>query len=246
MNDAAVRRMYDQVLFFTERNDPLEELNFENLPQNLRRAVHSVAFYFKHGHISSSDGERVVIYKRGNPKFQNKAVITQMLNQQQSTSNTDVDNLPPISQRQSGVFAPLPLNPTSTASALLDYAPQHAAAVPKPKSPVRSLRNTKSFADIRSSNRSGGMYAHQNSSSSSISSAYNNHRNSSNVPAMPDMAAMLARISLADIQLTARQQIASEQAAAESAVRQQQAQQPLGQPQSGFGNVGIQNEILLE
>ncbi|KAK9458558.1 uncharacterized protein V1516DRAFT_617083, partial [Lipomyces oligophaga] len=199
MNDPNVRKMYDQVLFFTERKDPLEELTFDKLPQSLRRAVHSIAYYFQNGHITSADGERVIIYKRGNPKYQNHTVVSNILNSSPQQTSGGVQSSAGTSPPNSSLYGPLSACSVGggggIASALLDYQSSKVpyGTLSKPKSPVRTLRNAKSFADIRSSSRlHHGMYAHQNSSSSSISSVYSSGHRASNVPAVPDVPALLA------------------------------------------------------
>ncbi|KAK9447177.1 uncharacterized protein V1518DRAFT_429163 [Limtongia smithiae] len=220
MNDPLVRSIYDRILFFSERDDPLEELSFDTTQQSHRRAVHYIANFFKH--VAVADGERVVVYKRGNPKCHGKPLshatssgkLMSMHLSSGSISGQQLGTSPTHASSRPNVFAPLPINSISTAAALLDHSsvPSLSPSSSKTVSPIRSLRNTKSFADIRTTSRLNGMYKHMNTSSSSLNGSYNNNigtrsdASKSNVPAIPDMSSLLQRMSLSDIQLTAHQQ----------------------------------------
>ncbi|KAK9324707.1 hypothetical protein V1517DRAFT_255485 [Lipomyces orientalis] len=259
-NNQTVIDVYSELLLFKNREGSDEmimgPLNLEN-----RRIAHQVADKLGLGHKSMMDGSILVTRTSLFQQQQHALLHRQSLSNlaaaaaaaaaaqvkgghsgsssgssPTSTSSQDSSSGTSSSSRRS-MYAPLPINATGTASALLDYK---ASGQHKSVSPMRALRGTKSFADIRSSSRLSALYSHQNGSSSSISShlarssASANLGSSNSIPAVPDINAALAS-QLSGLAI--------------SSVNPSDAHHPMRQslaPDSSGGFMGLQNSILRE
>ncbi|KAK9243989.1 hypothetical protein V1506DRAFT_507946 [Lipomyces tetrasporus] len=256
-NNQTVIDVYSELLLFKNREGSDEmimgPLNLEN-----RRVAHQVADKLGLGHKSMMDGsilvtrtslfqqqQHALLHRQSLSNLAAAAAAAQVNgghsgsssgSSPTSTSSQDSSSGTSSSSRRS-MYAPLPINATGTASALLDYK---ASAQHKSVSPMRTLRGTKSFADIRSSSRVSVLYSHQNCSSSSInshlarSSASASSGSSNSIPAVPDINAALAgQLSGLAISSTKTSEI-------HHPMRQSLA------PDSSGGFMGLQNSILRE
>ncbi|KAK9237474.1 hypothetical protein V1525DRAFT_388417 [Lipomyces kononenkoae] len=213
-NNQTVIDIYSQLLLFKSR-EGTDEILMGPLTLDGRRIAHQLADKLGLGHKSMTDGSilvtRTSLFQQQQNAIRHRQSLSNLAaaaaaaqvktghsgstsgSSPTSTASQDSSSATSASSRRS-VYAPLPVNTTGTASALLDYksAPQH-----KSVSPTHTLRGTKSFADIRSSSRVSALYSHHNGSSSSINSYIarsSAHAASlgSHIPAVPDINVALA------------------------------------------------------
>ncbi|KAK9366144.1 hypothetical protein V1509DRAFT_300561 [Lipomyces kononenkoae] len=212
-NNQTVIDIYSELFLFKNR-EGTDEITMGPLTLDTRRIAHQIADKLGLGHKSLSDG-RILVTRTSLFQQQQHALLHRQSlsnlaaaaaaqikaghsgstsgSSPTSTSSQDSSSATSVSSRRS-VYAPLPVNATGTASALLDY---RAPAQHKSISPTHTLRGTKSFADIRSSSRVSTLYSHQNGSSSSINahlarSSAGAASLGSNIPAVPDINVALA------------------------------------------------------
>ncbi|KAK9428860.1 hypothetical protein V1505DRAFT_195251 [Lipomyces doorenjongii] len=257
-NNQTVIDVYSELLLFKNR-EGTDEIIMGPLTLDNRRIAHQVADKLGLGHKSMMDGSILVTRTSLFQQQQHALLHRQSLSSlaaaaaaaaaqvntghsgstsgssPTSMSSRDSSSATSASSRQS-MYAPLPVNATGTASALLDYKapPQH-----KSVSPTRTLRGTKSFADIRSSSRVSALYSHQNGSSSSINAHLARSSASaaslgSSIPAVPDINAALAG-QLSGLAISG----------ANPGEMHHPKRQPLAPDASG-GFMGLQNSVLRE
>ncbi|KAK9467206.1 hypothetical protein V1512DRAFT_275834 [Lipomyces arxii] len=237
-NSQAVIDLYSELLLFKNRD--AEEIALGPFTAENKRVVQQIAE--KLGLFSNIllDGTAIV---SKHAQFQMQQQQQQQQQQRrllyrQSFSNlsaaaasaTNAATEPGLSRRS--VHAPLPINATGTASALLDY--KSASNQHRNSSSARTLRGTKSFADIRSTARNS-FYSQANSSSGSVNSfphrsSMNNLNGNNGIPAVPDIASALAN------------QLKSGPGSGDL---HHPIRQPLA-PDSSGGYMGLQNSVLRE
>ncbi|KAK9374069.1 uncharacterized protein V1513DRAFT_425987 [Lipomyces chichibuensis] len=258
-NNQTVIDVYSELLLFKNR-EGTDEIIMGPLTLDNRRIAHQVADKLGLGHKSMMDGSILVTRTSLFQQQQHALLHRQSLSSlaaaaaaaaaaQVNTghsgstsgssptgmSSQDSSSATSASSRQS-MYAPLPVNATGTASALLDYKalPQHKSVSPK-----HTLRGTKSFADIRSSSRVSALYTHQNGSSSSINSHLARSSASaaslgSSIPAVPVINAVLGG-QLSGLAISG----------AHPGEMHHPKRQPLAPDASG-GFMGLQSSVLRE
>ncbi|KAK9364264.1 hypothetical protein V1504DRAFT_430372 [Lipomyces starkeyi] len=254
-NNQTVIDVYSELLLFKNR-EGTDEIIMGPLTLDNRRVAHQVADKLGLGHKSMMDGsilvtrtslfqqqQHALLHRQSLSSLAAAAAAAAQVNPGHSGSTSGSSPTSMSSQESSSatstssrMYAPLPVNATGTASALLDYKalPQH-----KSVSPMRTLRGTKSFADIRSSSRVSALYSHQNGSSSSINSHLARSSASaaslgSSIPAVPDINAALAG-QLSGLAISG----------ANPGEMHHPKRQPLAPDASG-GFMGLQNSVLRE
>ncbi|KAK9481082.1 hypothetical protein V1514DRAFT_68315 [Lipomyces japonicus] len=209
LNDQRTLEIYSEILLFQNSPEAGNELVFaRDMNPIHRRAVQVIAQNLRLSHSLHGEGDtRYVVVSRKSPSG-----LSLVPGPGAASSGSSTPGM-------RSVFAPHPINsaavPSSTASAILDMPPSSSLfATMKSGNMARSLRGTKSFADIRSTARASvhgggnGLYSiGRNGSTASLASnsslgpGSNGNGGPPGLPRIPSSASLRESFSNSNVSL---------------------------------------------